>query len=362
MPYLFEVVTICISLLISLICIPLVIKLCHTYKILDLPGQHKRHKQPVPLLGGVALFVVVWLTVLATTVIFGNLFDVSLLTVLFIFFGALIILLVGLSDDLKPLSAWVKLLAQIAAGLLLYFGDVSVEFLTTPFGSIDIGSFSIIITILWVVMLTNAINLIDGLDGLATGVSLIAAITMLIIGQLYQTGGILVFILTMIGFFTVFLYYNKYPARIFLGDSGSMQIGEYSAVFSLLFPVKSYTVTALYLPLLGSRGSFAGSCFFIYAAAYERKKCHESRPQTPFPLSCFVWTQPPSGGYRFLPAGSDLRPVCCRYVLLEQSLTLHYFSLFYGCYFQYFLYLYNQIKLEEIYSRAKMKEKSIWQE
>ena len=73
---------------------------------------------------------------------------------------------------------------------------------------------------------------------------------MLIIGQLYQTGGILVFILTMIGFFTVFLYYNKYPARIFLGDSGSMQIGYYSAVFSLLFPVKSYTVTALYLPLL----------------------------------------------------------------------------------------------------------------
>ena len=250
MSYLFESLAIGIPFVIGIFLIPLLIKIGHKYQILDMPGQHKRHKLPIPLLGGVALFITVWITVSVLWLFFGEMFTEISSLLLYIFFGALLILLVGLSDDLKPLSAWVKLLAQIGAGLLLYFGGVDVQYITTPFGSIEIGSFSVFITIIWVVMLTNAINLIDGLDGLATGVSLIAAVTMVIIGQLYQIGGIMVFILSMIGFFIVFLYFNRYPAKIFLGDSGSMQIGYYFAVFSLIFPVKSYTVTALYLPLL----------------------------------------------------------------------------------------------------------------
>ena len=99
-------------------------------------------------------------------------------------------------------------------------------------------------------MLTNGVNIIDGLDGLASGVSLIGALTMICIGSLYQVGGISVFMLLLIGFLAVFLWYNKYPAKLFLGDSGSMQLGFYFAVFSLMFPLKSYTVSALYLPLL----------------------------------------------------------------------------------------------------------------
>jgi UDP-GlcNAc:undecaprenyl-phosphate GlcNAc-1-phosphate transferase len=230
--------------------IPALIKAGHRYGLLDQPGQHKRHKKPTPFLGGVALFAVSWIGILVFALIapeFRSEFGSSLF---YIFVGALIILLVGLSDDLSPLSAWVKLAAQVAAGLVLYLGGLNVELLSTPFGSIEIGGFSVLITVLWVVMLTNAINLIDGLDGLAAGVSLIAAVTLLIVGRLYEVGTVLIFIVVLIGFLIPFLYFNRYPARIFLGDSGSMQIGYYFAVFSLMFPFKSYTTAALYVPLL----------------------------------------------------------------------------------------------------------------
>ncbi len=238
------------SLIISAMLLPIAIKVGESYGLVDLPGQHKRHKRPVPVLGGVVLFAAVWITVGISLIAFPSLLGSISDSLFYVFLGALIILLVGLSDDLSPLPAWVKLLAQIAAGLTLYIGGLSVELLSTPYGSVNVGWLSIVITVSWVVVLTNAINLIDGLDGLAAGVSLIGAIAMAIIGQLYGVGEPLLFICAMIGFLLPFLYFNRYPARIFLGDSGSLQIGFYFAVVSLVFPIKSFTFTALYVPLL----------------------------------------------------------------------------------------------------------------
>ncbi len=252
MPLVALISAIAVSFIVAALLIPAIIRAGHKYRILDLPGQHKRHKEPTPLLGGVALFVTTWLTVAIGYLLFYDLYQELSSTVVYIFLGGLIILLVGLSDDLKPLSAWIKLLAQVAAGLLLYLGGLRVMLLSIPFQAVnvDIGPFSVVITVAWVVILTNAINLIDGLDGLASGVSLIGALCLLVIGQLYQVGAVLVFVLILIGFLSLFLWYNRYPARIFLGDSGSMQIGYYFAVFSLTIPLKSYTATALYVPLL----------------------------------------------------------------------------------------------------------------
>ncbi len=238
------------SMIISAVLLPLAIRLGETHGWVDLPGQHKRHNRPVPVLGGVVLFIAVWITIAVTLAIFSNLYSAIYGSIFYIFLGALIILLVGLSDDLSPLPAWVKLAAQIAAGLTLYIGGLRVELLSTPYGSVDVGWLSIIISIGWVVVLTNAINLIDGLDGLAAGVSLIGAVTMAGIGQMYAVGAPLLFLCSLIGFLLPFLYFNRFPARIFLGDSGSMQIGFYFAVVSLVFPIKSFTFTALYVPLL----------------------------------------------------------------------------------------------------------------
>lgn len=238
------------SLIVSVFAIPMAIRLGQAQGWVDIPGQHKRHKRPVPVLGGLALFVALWLTLIAAMIVFPNVFEELGTSVFYIFVGSLIILLVGFSDDLSPLPAWAKLAAQIAAGLTLYIGGIRVELLTMPWGSIEVGWWTIVITIGWVVVLTNAINLIDGLDGLASGVSLICAVTLVGIGQLYSVGAALLFIYALIGFLIPFMYFNRYPARIFLGDSGSMQIGFYFAVVSLILPIKSFTFTALYVPLL----------------------------------------------------------------------------------------------------------------
>ena len=244
------IIAIVCSLALSAILLPIAIKLGEAHGWVDLPGRHKRHKRPVPFLGGVVLFLAVWITVAICLIVFPNFLVELFESVFYIFLGALIILLVGLSDDLSPLPAWVKLLAQIAAGLTLYIGGIRVELLSTPYGSIEVGMFSPIISIGWVVVLTNATNLIDGLDGLAGGVSLLGAIVMAVIGQLFSIGTPQLFIFGMIGFLIPFLYFNRYPARIFLGDSGALQIGYYFAVVSLVFPIKSFTFTALFVPLL----------------------------------------------------------------------------------------------------------------
>ena len=133
---------------------------------------------------------------------------------------------------------------------MLYLGGLDVRLVSRPFGTIDIGYWSILVTVLWVVGLTNAINLIDGLDALAGGVSLIAAGFLLVIGYLYDVGAVMIFVACLAGFLLPFLYYNRPPARIFLGDSGSMQIGYYFAVFSMSVSLKSYTTAALVVPLL----------------------------------------------------------------------------------------------------------------
>lgn len=239
-----------VAILMSVISVPLMIRLGRKYSLLDHPGKHKRHLTPTPILGGAALFVTTWVCVALGLSLNAEYFVELADSIVYIFSGALIITLVGLADDLAPISAWVKLGAQIAAGAVLFQGGLGVDFISTPYGSIDPGPFSIVITVGWVVILTNAINLIDGLDGLASGVSLIGALVLLVIGQLYNVGPGLVFITSMIGFLGVFLFFNLPPAKIFLGDSGSMQIGYYFAVFSLFFPLKSYTVSALYLPML----------------------------------------------------------------------------------------------------------------
>lgn len=240
-----------IGLAVTLAAMRPALRLAEKYDLMDRPGHHKRHKHPVPNVGGILLFIALWLSVLICLMLFRPFFSDISQSILYVFFGALIIFLVGLADDLTPLSAWTKLLGQTSAGLVLYLGGMAINPVSIPFmGSHDIGSLSVLITVVWVVMLTNAINLIDGLDGLAGGVSLIACLTLAVVGALYNAGAAVLFAYALIGFLAIFLFYNRYPARIFLGDSGSLQIGYYFAVVSLLVPIKSFTAAALYIPLL----------------------------------------------------------------------------------------------------------------
>jgi UDP-GlcNAc:undecaprenyl-phosphate GlcNAc-1-phosphate transferase len=232
-------------------CIPAAIGLGHRFGLLDMPGRHKRHSRPTPPLGGPALFVAFWGTMLILVLAFPDFKESFHGSLGYILAGSLIMLLVGVSDDLSPLTAWPKLLAQIGAGLVLYIGGLTIDPLTIPFyGPVATGGYSVIITVVWVVMLTNAINLLDGLDGLAAGVSLIATVVLVTVGWIYDVTTVVLLGAALAGFLLVFLGFNRYPAKIFLGDGGSLQIGFYFAVFSLLVPIRSYTAAALYVPLL----------------------------------------------------------------------------------------------------------------
>lgn len=167
-----------------------------------------------------------------------------------ILIGSLIIIVTGVLDDLFEISAKVKLLGQILAALVVVLGGIQLEFINLPFGGVlEFGYFSIPLTILWIVGITNAINLIDGLDGLAAGVSSIAILT--ISGMAFLMGDVFVMSvgLILLGSILGFLKYNFHPAKIFMGDTGALFLGYMIAVLSLL-GFKNITMFSLIVPVI----------------------------------------------------------------------------------------------------------------
>lgn len=240
-----------VAALLAAVLLPPFIVAGHRWGALDKPGAHKRHKRPVPYLGGTVLFIVVWVTLAGLRWWTDAPLDSHSGAMPTIFIGATVIFLLGLFDDIRPLPAWSKLVIQIGVGAILYAGGLGVELLIWPTGEIETGVLALPITIAWVVLLTNAINLIDGLDGLAAGVSFIAGVSIVTVAYLrMDSSSEIALIWVMLGYLAVFWWHNRYPARIFLGDSGSLQIGYYFAAFTLMANFKSFAASALYVPLL----------------------------------------------------------------------------------------------------------------
>ncbi len=241
------------SIAISLLITPLIRLVAIKLNILDLPSKRKIHKKPMPLLGGIPIFIAFNLTIFL-----GILFNFEYLEKFYtskwmsIFIAQLIILGIGIYDDIKKTKPWVKFLFQIFAASLLIVAGLGIHIITNPFSgnSINLGILFIPITILWVVGVTNALNLIDGLDGLATGTSLIACITIFGIAYIYQNIGIALVSLILAGSIVGFLRYNFYPAKIFLGDSGSLLLGFLLAVLSLQGSHKGAVMVAILAPIL----------------------------------------------------------------------------------------------------------------
>ncbi len=183
-------------------------------KVLDYPEERKIHEQPIPLLGGLAIYIAYMAT------IFLNFsFSVELKGVVL---GGSVILIVGLVDDIKEISATWKLVAQIlAAGILLYYG-VRLSFL--PDNWWGIGG-EILLTVVWIVGITNAVNFFDGMDGLATGTIAICCLSFFIVAQLTDQPYLGYLTIALAGSCLAFLIFNFKPASIFLGDAGSTFLG-----------------------------------------------------------------------------------------------------------------------------------------
>ncbi len=221
---------------------------------LDQPNERKVHTQPTPRLGGVAIFVafhaLVWLGL--GWMALGDYAGRVLTDQWWRGFvpASCIILAIGILDDVRPLGAAIKFLTQLsAAGVAVYFG-FQISDLTLPWGDVHLGIWTVPLTMLWIVGLTNAFNLIDGLDGLAAGVALISALTLAAVAQLNQQIGLALMCVTLAGALVGFLRYNFHPASIFLGDSGSLFLGFTLAVLSIQTSHKSAAAASVLVPML----------------------------------------------------------------------------------------------------------------
>lgn len=243
-----------LALLVAAVSTPLVIKGAWRLLALDVPGTRKVHLLPVPRLGGIAVmagFVVGVAVPLGVMGYEGTL--VGPLRYHWIgWIGAIALLFVcGLIDDLRGLGPLSKLLVQLVAAVGVYGAGFRIDFVSLPLlGPIDLGALALPLTILWVVGVTNAINLIDGLDGLATGIGFLMTATLGAISYYKGVFPVTVISFALAGSLLGFLPYNFNPARIFLGDSGSQFLGFTLAVISIRGMQKSATVVALLVPLL----------------------------------------------------------------------------------------------------------------
>ncbi len=226
---------------------PAVIAFCHKKNLFDQPGPRKIHTRPLPRLGGISIFLAFWTGLFMSLAVS----DIHFPEWLYVFLGSAVVFATGLYDDLRAYDWRFKLLMQILSGGFLIAGGLAIKILYVPFiGPWELGFWSIPITLFWVVVLTNSINLIDGLDGLAAGVSLIVSATLFLAGYFMQIPLLVLFSLATAGALVGFLPYNYFPARIFMGDSGALTVGFLFATLGLLFPIKGLAATALFVPLL----------------------------------------------------------------------------------------------------------------
>ena len=233
-----------VCLIIVALIIPLVKKIAEHINALDIPDARKVHTKPIPRLGGLGIFI----GFLIGYMIFGQ----STIQMNSILIGSFIIVLTGMIDDIKPISAKAKLFGQIFAScVIVFYGNILLNNLTIWGLDINFGIFAYPITILFIVACTNIINLIDGLDGLSGGISSIFYLSTIII-CFFQARFMeleLVLALIMLGSTLGFLVHNFHPAKIFAGDSGALFMGFTIAVISLL-GFKTTAITSIFIPIM----------------------------------------------------------------------------------------------------------------
>ena len=215
---------------------------------IDVPdGKRRVHDHPIPRMGGLAIF----LGFLLSVVLFSDITR----QVRGILLGSVMIVACGAIDDVVNLRAWIKLLVQIAAAVIAVAHDVVIEFFSNPNIFSDnellfLGWLAIPVTVLWIVGITNSVNLIDGLDGLAVGVSTIASTTMFVVALLVSEGDVALLLAALMGACLGFMPYNLNPARIFMGDTGSLLLGYVLSTVSVVGMFKTYALVTFVVPIL----------------------------------------------------------------------------------------------------------------
>lgn len=246
------IVTFLIAWLTADLLIPPIRRMSFSFGKVDNPGTRKIHRNPIPRMGGIAICIGFFTSLLGIEYLHPGYFSKLPTEWQGIIYGGIFIFIVGLVDDLVNLRPKVKLLGQIMAASIAFYFGVKLSFITNPFGGMLLFPIwlSYLLTIFWLVAITNTINLIDGLDGLAGGVSIISGITLFMIAvERGQSLSALVAI-ALVGGTIGFLRYNFNPAQIFMGDCGSLFLGFMLGALSLTGVMKVAATVAVFLPIL----------------------------------------------------------------------------------------------------------------
>ena len=248
-----------VAFTVSLLMTPPVKLFAEKVGAIDVPKDGRRvHDHPIPRMGGLAIALAFLLSILLfvpiSTPIMGMLM------------GAVIIVVMGAVDDIVSLNAWVKLAGQIVAAMVAIRCGVVVDVITSPISGapLSIGFFSIPLTIIWIVACTNAVNLIDGLDGLAVGVSAISSLTMLVVALFVSDPQVSIILAARTGACLGFMPYNVNPAKIFMGDVGSQFLGFVLSTVSIIGLFKFHAVISFLVPLLALAVPLADTLFAFF--------------------------------------------------------------------------------------------------
>ncbi len=237
-----------VSFAISVVLTPIIRDVFRSYGVVDKPDQtRKLHRYPIPRVGGMAIAFAYTASFFLTPFFTKNLFEEHLSLVWNLLPAAGVIFAVGVIDDLFGLKPWQKLFGQLAGAGLAYWGGVRISDLV---GFSTESWWSLPVTILWLVICTNAFNLVDGMDGLAAGVGLFATLTMFIAAVMRDNIPLAVATFPLAGCLLGFLCYNFNPATVFLGDCGSLSIGFLLGCYGVIWSQKSATLLGMTAPLM----------------------------------------------------------------------------------------------------------------
>ena len=267
------ILALAVAFVISFAATPVVRSFATKVGAIDIPDNKRHiHKQPIPRMGGLAIFIGFLLSVL----LFANITP----QVRGILLGAILIVVVGAIDDVMNLNAWLKFCVQIVAAVIAVLSGVIINVVSNPLlitgeQAITVGILAVPVTILWIVGVTNSVNLIDGLDGLACGVSAIASMSMLVVSMLVSNANanVAVILAALCGGCLGFIPYNLNPAKIFMGDTGALLLGYILATASVIGMFKFYAIVTFILPVLALAVPLSDTIF-----AFTRRILHGQSP------------------------------------------------------------------------------------
>lgn len=240
------------ALIVTILLTPMVRSFAPEIGAIDKPSERKVHSQNVPRGGGVAIYFGFLVAVLFGLLVSGvSGVIINPRPILGILLGGSIVMFTGLVDDIRRLRPLLKLFWQCVGALVAIYFGVEISFISNPFnGYLPLGFIAIPLTLIWVVGMTNAVNLIDGLDGLAAGVTAISAGSLFFVALRTHQIGAALLMLALAAAALGFLRYNFNPASIFLGDCGSYFLGFVLATAAIVGVFKTTLVVALIIPIL----------------------------------------------------------------------------------------------------------------